>query len=67
MATSEPLRHVASARRRVTDSERALRVAIHAAFHGRQGYTVDDIAESAGLTRQRVYQIVRELDQERSA
>lgn len=64
MAT-DPVRRVASARRRVHDSERALRVAIVAAFEDRSaGHTVPDIAEAAGLTVQRVYQIVREVERE---
>lgn len=37
-----------------------LRAAIVVAFKNRDGFTVDDIAQAAGLTRQRIYQIVNE-------
>jgi AcrR family transcriptional regulator len=60
---SDPIRRVASARKRVTDSERALREAITAAFNDRSaGHTVEDIARAAGLTKQRVYQIANEVN-----
>ena len=57
----DPIKRVAAARSRVTDSERALRVAITQAFNDRSaGHTVEDIAQAAGLTKQRIYQIARE-------
>jgi AcrR family transcriptional regulator len=62
---SDPIGDVRRARANVERSQARLREAIVAAFNDRQGYTVDDIAEAAGLTRQRVYQLVRE-QQERS-
>ena len=49
---------------RVTSAERDRDAAIREAFaqsnRKRYGYTVDDIAEAAGLSRARVYQIVKE-------
>jgi DNA-directed RNA polymerase sigma subunit (sigma70/sigma32) len=41
-------------------AELDLRRAIKAAFDSRNGYTVEDIAKAAGLTRERIYQVVKE-------
>ncbi len=67
-ATPEQIRRVLRARQAVLTSERVLREEIRGAFYDRAGFTVEDIALAAGLTKQRVYQIVREMDgQEPSA
>ena len=60
----DPVRKVKSARREVTGAQARLRLAIVEAFKSRDVYrcTVEDIAEAAGLTRERVYQIVKEED-----
>jgi Mor family transcriptional regulator len=61
---SDPIKRVVSARKRVLDSERALRQAIAEAFQDRSaGHTVEDIAKAAELTKQRVYQIAREVQE----
>lgn len=59
---TDPITDVRRARTGVERSQVKLREAIVAAFNDRQGYTVDDIAEAAGLTRQRVYQLVQEAN-----
>lgn len=51
---------VRRARQQVERAHERLRDAIVAAFNARDGFTVDDIAREAGLTRQRVYQLVQE-------
>lgn len=58
--TKEDIRRVAAARARVERDQQQLRQAIVDAFEGRTGHTVEDIAAAAGLTRERVYQIVKE-------
>jgi DNA-directed RNA polymerase sigma subunit (sigma70/sigma32) len=45
-------------------SDDTLRQRITRAFHDRDGYTVDDIAEAAGLSRARIYQIVGEAERD---
>jgi predicted transcriptional regulator len=40
--------------------EEAIRDAFKPAMREEFGYTVEDIAEAAGLTRERIYQIVKE-------
>jgi predicted transcriptional regulator len=57
---TDPIAEVRRARAGVDRAQERLREAIVAAFHDRQGRTVDEIAEAAGLTRQRVYQIAQE-------
>lgn len=57
---SDPIAEVKRARAAVERDQERLRAAIVAAFNDRQGHTVDEIAEAAGLTRQRVYQLAQE-------
>lgn len=54
------LLHIKSARRRMDHAQAQMRDAIVAAFTEREGHTVEDIAKAAGVTRERVYQIVKE-------
>jgi DNA-directed RNA polymerase sigma subunit (sigma70/sigma32) len=64
MATNPALHLVARKAARISDAERERDEAIRAAFSLTDrhlfGYTVEDIAEAAGLTRERIYQIVKE-------
>lgn len=60
--TRADLRDITNARARIERAQNDMRAAIVAAFENRQGHTVDDIAHAAGLTRERIYQIVKELE-----
>jgi DNA-directed RNA polymerase sigma subunit (sigma70/sigma32) len=54
------LRPVARCRGLRDHHDRLLKDAIRSAFKTREGYTVDDIATAAGLSRQRIYQIAND-------
>jgi DNA-directed RNA polymerase sigma subunit (sigma70/sigma32) len=61
MSSLHPLlQDIGSARKRRDRGEQDLRANVVYAFNHRDGYTVEDIAEAAGLTRERIYQIVKE-------
>jgi hypothetical protein len=58
------LKHIARQTKRIQEAEQGRDEMIREAFLARRrkhyGYTVDDIAEAAGLSRPRIYQIVEE-------
>lgn len=66
----QPLKIVRRASDRLTQAEQQRDSLIREAFEPwcrrQYGYTVDDIAEAAGLSRPRVYQIVNEAKGEQS-
>ena len=59
---TEPLDIVREARNQLNQDRERLRAAIADARHA--GQPVPAIAEASGYTRQRIYQIIRELDSE---
>lgn len=54
------LREIARLRARIERDRQALLTAIVDAYQHREGFTVKEVAEAAGVTRERVYQIVKE-------
>jgi hypothetical protein len=59
-----PLRDIENVVRTIAEHEalrdRTIKTAFSLDLRRGHGYTVDDIAEAAGLTRERIYQIVKE-------
>jgi predicted transcriptional regulator len=58
--TSESFALVRQRRQEVEKAQARLRAAIIAAYESRGGRTVSELADAAGLSRPRIYQIVSE-------